>query len=118
MMKYLFGLQGDNTEYMKDTTIEPIKLDAVVVIRPRKADKIKYDTDRVVITTLFECEDIFTYGVYPRIVEVYEKAYNNIYWVVQTEDPDKTVDQLNRSGIKNVYQGDAGLGAVLTQVVN
>ena len=127
MLRYIFGY--DDKEYSTNTVIEPLKRDVVIVVKPEGSTQynlthhnlthhnLTEDPMGPLISTLFECQSIFTYGVYPRLVEIYNKAYNKVYWVVQTEDPDLTIEELRQSGVEgDIYQGEAGLGFILTQI--
>ena len=125
MIKYLFGnkkpdVDADNKELYTDVNHPIKKEDVVVIIKPRGQD-INYDLDekasKTRISTVFESEDIFKYHVYPKIVDIYFKNYNNVYWVVQSDNPELTVDELVEAGVtKNIYHGDVGLAAILTQL--
>ena len=124
MLRYIFGYEEykDAEEYSTETTIEPPKRDVVIIVKPSGSTQynltnLTEDPMGPLVSTLFECQGIFTHGVYPRLVEIYNKTYEKVYWVVQTKDPDVTVEKLRQSGVEgDIYQGEAGLGFILTQI--
>ena len=60
------------------------------------------------ISAIYEGPGIF--DVYSRIVELYENTYDKVWWVVKTENPNITLEALERAGAKGkLYVGKVGL---------
>lgn len=87
------------------------KKPSIILIRPRGAEQIcnEYTSESgYKIVTIYEAPGVF--NVYPRIIELYEKTYSKIWWVIQSEKWDVTREALETGGALGfIYSGDVGL---------